>query len=281
MEEPLSPFSEYMRQGKIVHSAHSMHSTSGGHSVRSAHSSSSALTAAGSPGAMLADSAIVADSAICCNGTASFGPEGHSGHSMHGAKGAACTAHAAWHGDGTHPFRVQDPSVRSMASAHHTARPARAACSPFLAVGDSANPLALDFHGVYSDPCNPAAVCAAWLASSERSAMLDSHNSMPSMHSAPCGNLAVGVTAQGAAASSDAGDGAASWPLPRVEALERAALDSGRAGPIAGLLLGPLVGRGSYGRVHRGIFEGRPVAIKVRKVDVLFTSCLLGCFCAS
>lgn len=33
--------------------------------------------------------------------------------------------------------------------------------------------------------------------------------------------------------------------------------------PIEGLLLGPLLGKGSYGRVHRGIYKGQPVAVKI------------------
>lgn len=33
--------------------------------------------------------------------------------------------------------------------------------------------------------------------------------------------------------------------------------------PIEGLQLGPLLGRGSFGRVYRGRFHDRPVAVKV------------------
>ncbi len=33
--------------------------------------------------------------------------------------------------------------------------------------------------------------------------------------------------------------------------------------PFPELLLGRLIGRGSYGRVHMGLFRGREVAIKV------------------
>jgi hypothetical protein len=33
--------------------------------------------------------------------------------------------------------------------------------------------------------------------------------------------------------------------------------------PIPGLVMGPLLGRGSYGRVYRGLLKGRPVAVKV------------------
>lgn len=33
--------------------------------------------------------------------------------------------------------------------------------------------------------------------------------------------------------------------------------------PIPGLLMGPIVGRGSYGKVYRGLWRGRPVAVKV------------------
>ena len=35
--------------------------------------------------------------------------------------------------------------------------------------------------------------------------------------------------------------------------------------PIPGLVMGPLLGRGSYGRVYRGLLKGRPVAVKVRR----------------
>jgi len=34
--------------------------------------------------------------------------------------------------------------------------------------------------------------------------------------------------------------------------------------PIKGLLVGPLQDHGSFGRVHRGVYNGRPVAVKVR-----------------
>jgi hypothetical protein len=33
--------------------------------------------------------------------------------------------------------------------------------------------------------------------------------------------------------------------------------------PVPGLVMGPLVGRGSYGRVYRGLLRGQPVAVKV------------------
>ena len=32
------------------------------------------------------------------------------------------------------------------------------------------------------------------------------------------------------------------------------------------LRLGPLLGRGSYGRVYRGVYRGQPIAVKVGKV---------------
>ena len=34
--------------------------------------------------------------------------------------------------------------------------------------------------------------------------------------------------------------------------------------PIPGLVMGPLVGKGGYGRIYRGIYQGQPVAVKVR-----------------
>jgi hypothetical protein len=42
--------------------------------------------------------------------------------------------------------------------------------------------------------------------------------------------------------------------------------------PVPGLVMGPLVGRGSYGRVYRGLLKGRPVAVKVG----MWWACLFG-----
>ncbi len=39
------------------------------------------------------------------------------------------------------------------------------------------------------------------------------------------------------------------------------------AAPIDGLMLGPLMGKGSFGRVYRGIYKGAPCAVKVGLVD--------------
>jgi hypothetical protein len=40
--------------------------------------------------------------------------------------------------------------------------------------------------------------------------------------------------------------------------------------PVPGLVMGPLVGRGSYGRVYRGLLKGRPVAVKVSEACGVF-----------
>jgi hypothetical protein len=55
----------------------------------------------------------------------------------------------------------------------------------------------------------------------------------------------------------------ASAPLTASPKGARGCAPAGGACPIEGLLLGPLLGRGSYGRVYRGIFRGQPVAVKV------------------
>lgn len=39
---------------------------------------------------------------------------------------------------------------------------------------------------------------------------------------------------------------------------------SGRLEPFEGVVLGPLLGKGSFGRVYRALWNGRPVAVKAR-----------------
>jgi hypothetical protein len=51
----------------------------------------------------------------------------------------------------------------------------------------------------------------------------------------------------------------------------------GRSLPIPGLVMGPLLGRGSYGRVYRGLLKGRPVAVKVGRSG-LWVSPSAACF---
>ena len=36
----------------------------------------------------------------------------------------------------------------------------------------------------------------------------------------------------------------------------------GRQEPFEGVVLGPLLGKGSFGRVYRALWNGRPVAVK-------------------
>ena len=38
----------------------------------------------------------------------------------------------------------------------------------------------------------------------------------------------------------------------------------GRKEPFEGVVLGPLLGKGSFGRVYRALWDGNPVAVKVR-----------------
>jgi serine/threonine protein kinase len=60
------------------------------------------------------------------------------------------------------------------------------------------------------------------------------------------------------AALARAGSGRA--PSFRVDPLEDGAEDD--AAPVEGIELGPLLGRGSYGRVYLGRWNGQEVAIK-------------------
>ncbi len=41
----------------------------------------------------------------------------------------------------------------------------------------------------------------------------------------------------------------------------------GRKEPFDGVVLGPLLGKGSFGRVYRALWDGKPVAVKVRSAD--------------
>jgi hypothetical protein len=53
--------------------------------------------------------------------------------------------------------------------------------------------------------------------------------------------------------------------------------------PVPGLVMGPLVGRGSYGRVYRGLLRGQPVAVKVSSwsaAELVYANCCsLACCC--
>ena len=55
---------------------------------------------------------------------------------------------------------------------------------------------------------------------------------------------------------------------------ERCSMDGRpQATPFPGLVMGPLLGKGSYGRVYQGIFKGDVAAVKVRHRGML---CLQG-----
>ncbi len=40
----------------------------------------------------------------------------------------------------------------------------------------------------------------------------------------------------------------------------------GRKEPFDGVVLGPLLGKGSFGRVYRALWDGKPVAVKARSL---------------
>ena len=52
----------------------------------------------------------------------------------------------------------------------------------------------------------------------------------------------------------------------------------GRKEPFDGVVLGPLLGKGSFGRVYRALWDGKPVAVKVRLMTGQF--CAAGQLCA-
>lgn len=58
-------------------------------------------------------------------------------------------------------------------------------------------------------------------------------------------------------------------------------LTAGAQEVFEGVQLGPLLGCGSYGRVHRGMWRGQHVAVKVRRATLLHSVHVDACKCPS
>ncbi|GBF95008.1 hypothetical protein Rsub_07509 [Raphidocelis subcapitata] len=123
------------------------------------------------------------------------------------------------------------------------------------------------------------AVAAAGLGVASRD---DSAGWLPTVGAAPGGGGGDGAACQAGGAEAAFTVAPAQWlpgaapppppspSAPLALALRGAARGCAPVGPgcpIEGLLVGPLLGRGSWGRVYRGLFKGQPVAVKIIDAD--------------
>jgi hypothetical protein len=112
-------------------------------------------------------------------------------------------------------------------------------------------------------PSRPAAGSSSIGSSSVRASLDCASSTLSGSSSEQLPKLAPSVASVATSRSGHGGPGSSGGCSGSSGGVSSAVGSLLRGLPIPGLVMGPLLGRGSYGRVYRGLLKGRPVAVKV------------------